>query len=146
MEINRDFYGCFGKLKHRSNPTAIVIHHTCTSSHKRTRQSLKSKGYSTHFEVEKDGTIYQYADPGKDMCCHCGSSNFTTIGIDVTHVENAEWPEEQIKSVSWLVNMLCIRYAIPQKVHEELSGIYPHKALGQTACPQDFPMDRLERE
>lgn len=143
MDIDKSNFGCFGKLKKRPKPTAIVIHHTCTVSHKATIRALKGQKYSTHFEVEKDGTIYQYADV-MTMCCHCGSPNWTTIGIDVTHMKDAPWPKEQVDAVHWLVTYLCNLYDIKQEVHMKLEGIYPHKAIGQTACPQDFPMDELE--
>lgn len=140
--INRDFVGCFGRPKSHIKPTAIIIHHTCTSSPKRTREALKRQGLSTHFEVDKDGTIYQYSEMDS-LCYHCGSSNFTAIGIDVTHAKDAPWPEEQVEAVRWLVEYVCKECDIKHYVQTRLEGIYPHKAIGQTACPQDFPMERL---
>lgn len=144
MNIDKTYLGCFGKAKHSlRQPRCIVIHHTCTSSAKRTREVLKKKGYSTHFEVEKDGTIYQYREC-TEQCDHAGSVNWQAIGIDITHAENAPWPEAQIAAARKLVQWLCARYDIPLEVHDTLpGGIYPHKAIGQTACPQDFPMHAL---
>lgn len=143
--INTDYYGCFKNLKRRQvRPTAIVIHHTATTKPKRTRESLIKKGYSTHFEVDRDGTIYQYADV-MTVCSHCGSANIHTIGIDVTHKSGDEFTEDQIYAVKNLVKWLCNVYGIPQIVHNQLSGIYPHKALGNTVCPEDFPMDKLNQ-
>lgn len=144
IEINRDYYDCFDKLKKRKKPTAWVIHHTCTTTPAKTRKALKDKGCSTHFEVDVDGTIYQYADV-MQMTCHCGSPNVHTVGIDVTHPADAKWPEVQIKAVESLVDWLCETYGLSHEVHEKLEGGWPHKALGQTACPQDFPMQRLNK-
>lgn len=144
QNINKQYLGCFDRLSVRHGaPTAIVIHHTCTPNAERTRNVLKSKGYSTHFEVDTDGTIYQYADV-KRICSHCGSANFCTIGIDVTHVSGAKFPQIQVEAVKALVDWLCEEYHIKHEVHETLSGIYPHKALGNTECPQNFPMRALE--
>lgn len=141
--INDKYLGCFDNLKRRVKPaTAIVIHHTCTSTPERTRKTLRSKGYSTHFEVDVDGTIYQYAEVNK-ICCHCGSANFCAIGIDVTHVSNADFPKVQIDAVKSLVDWLCEKCEISHEVHERLTGIYSHRAIGNTECPQNFPMEAL---
>lgn len=143
MRINRDFLGFFGKLKKfPASPVAIVIHHTATSKPSRTRSALKKKGYSTHFEVSQDGEILQYAELDR-QCSHCGSPNSHCIGIDVTHVTGAAFPDVQVQAVRRLVEWLCGELGIPQEVHETLSGIYPHSALGQTACPDGFPMREL---
>lgn len=139
MKIDKTYMGCFGSMKTRLKPTAIVIHHTATSSPKRTREALIKKGYSTHFEVDKDGTIYQYRETDL-MCSHCGSANCHSIGIDCTHLEGKEFPIEQLQAVRELVEYLCAQYNIPQVVHEQLSGVYPHRALGSTQCPDSFPM------
>lgn len=139
-----DYMGCFKPLKKRSSkPTAIVIHHTCTRTPAATRHGLKKKGYSTHFEVDTNGMIYQYAYV-MERCVHCGSANAYTIGIDVTHQKDAPFPIKQVTAVRSLVSWLCLLYGIPQDVHKSLSGIYPHKALASTECPQDFPMDELD--
>lgn len=145
-DINLEYLNCFGKLHKRPKPpTAIVIHHTCTNSPETTRKSLSRKGYSTHFEVDRLGHIYQYA-PVEYVCCHCGSANIHAIGIDVTHPINADFPERQVRSVADLVHWLCMEYKIPQVVHESLCGIYPHRAIGNTECPQNFPMSRLNAQ
>lgn len=144
LVINTKYYGCFDGLKKRKKPTAWVIHHTCTKSPEKTRKALRDKGCSTHFEVDVDGTIYQYADV-MQMASHCGSPNVHTVGIDVTHQADAKWPEVQVKAVESLVDWLCETYGLSHEVHTTLEGGWPHKALGQTACPQDFPMERLNK-
>ena len=147
MQIDKSFLGCFNtdekKLSKRSHkPTAIVIHHTCTASPKKTRSALKAKGYSTHFEVDVDGHVYQYADI-MEVACHCGSANVHAIGIDVTHMHKAAFPQKQVDAVKELVSMLCIEYDIPQVIHLVLEGVWPHLALASTVCPDGFPMEEL---
>lgn len=147
LKINTQYLGCFDtkdkKLsKRHHNPNAIVIHHTCTRNPEKTRSALIKKGYSTHFEVDVDGTVYQYADEMR-VACHCGSANIHTIGIDVTHMENAPFPQVQVDAVKELVSSLCAKWGIPQIVHTQLEGIYPHKAVGNTDCPNGFPIEKL---
>lgn len=143
--ISLDFYGCFGDEKRKCECRGICIHHTCTSSARRTRSALSKKGLSTHFEVEKDGTIYQYRDE-RLLCSHCGSSNGKLIGIDITHLEGAPFPEAQVQAVKDLVSWLCEKWEIPQEVHNHLSGIYPHRALCSTKCPGNLDMSVLQGE
>lgn len=139
--IDTKYLGYF-ESKTRIKPSCIVVHHTCTANSDKTRKHLKSNGFSTHFEVEKDGHIYQYMETNL-KANHCGSSNTHAIGVDVTHMKDAKFPEEQVKAVRWLVRKLCKENGIPLELHMELSGIYPHKAIGSTVCPQDFPMEEL---
>lgn len=144
-DINKDYFGCFPYAKGRMTPCAIVVHHTCTSSHKRTRQALLSKRYSTHFEVEKDGTIYQYVDI-HTKAAHCGGPNFCTIGIDITHIAGAEFTDAQVKSANALINWLCEELNIEKEIHHTLTGVYPHRALSSTECPQNFPFSQLFKD
>ena len=74
---------------------------------------------------------------------HCGSPNCHCIGIDATHAKDAPWPAAQVDAVRDLVAWLCEELSIERKVHKDLRGIYPHRALGCTECPQDFPLDSL---
>ena len=145
MQINKTYMNCFSSQwikKRTKKPTAIVIHHTCTKSPEKTKSALKCNGCSTHFEVDVDGTVYQYVDV-MEIASHCGAPNVHSIGIDVTHLENAEFPKVQQKSVQELVSWLCSEWDIPQVVYLELEGIWPHCALGDTVCPNGFPMEIL---
>lgn len=143
IKINKDFMGCFGKATRHIKPVAIVIHHSCTKSSERTRSVLKDKNCSTHFEVERDGTIYQYREENY-MCSHCGSSNCHTIGIDITHLNGAEFPAVQINALIELLHYLCDKWDIPYIVRDSLSGIYTHRAIGDTECPgKNFPINLI---
>lgn len=135
MVINRDYIGCFGKLKHGNKKNIIVIHHTVTNNPKQTRKVLKSKGCSTHFEVDKDGTIYQYCELD-DIAQHCGSNNFQSIGIDLTHMTGSEFPKAQLQSAEKLIQFLAQTLNIPLRCYDGIpKGVYFHRSIGQTACP-----------
>lgn len=143
IQIGKKFYGFFDPLPTRkAKPTAIIIHHSCTSTPEKTRKELKKKGCSTHFEVDTDGTIYQYVDVMK-IASHCKGVNSHVIGIDATHVKDAPFPDVQINALNELVTWLCSEWNIEQVVHSEIKGIWPHRALGDTVCPQALPMERL---
>jgi hypothetical protein len=62
----------------------VVIHHTATSNPVSTFRVLKERGLSTHFEIDKEGTVWQYADPVTDWAFHAGDQNKYKIGIDLT--------------------------------------------------------------
>lgn len=143
IEIDKTYLGCFGKMKTHIKPVAIVVHHSCTKSPERTRKALSSKGYSTHFEVDVDGHIYQYREEDL-LCSHCGSSNIYCIGIDVTHMDGTEFPSVQTDALRKLLIYLCAKWNIRYELHEQLSGIYLHRALGSTECPgKNFPVDLI---
>ena len=141
-EIDKTYLGIFHLKKKfaKGEPTAIIVHHTCTKSPEATRRALASKGCSTHFEIDKDGHIYQYCGLSY-IASHCGSANCHAIGIDLTHMQGAAFPQVQLDAAKALVTWLCGELHIPQVVHETLSGIYPHRAVGNTACPGNLDMD-----
>lgn len=139
--IDKTYLGYFG-TKHTFKPTAIVIHHTCTATPRDTRKRLEKKGYSTHFEVDQNGHIYQYMET-RYKAAHVGSANCHCIGIDCTHLAGKPFPTAQVDAVRALVAWLCYDLGIPHEVHNELAGIYPHSAIGCTACPNGFPMEDL---
>lgn len=139
MKINKEYLGCFGKLPKRKRTELVVIHHTCTSSPDMTRKALKSKGCSTHFEVTRDGVVYQYAELDR-RCSHCGSLNCASVGVDLTHPKDADWPEAQVKAAHELFRYLAAQLNLPLTCFERVTpGFYFHRAIGDTVCPQNFP-------
>ncbi len=144
IAINKSYMGCFGKQTQKCDCTCIVIHHTASKSPERTRSALKSKNCSTHFEIDQAGTIYQYREENL-QCSHCGSTNCHAIGIDLTHVTGTEFPEPQLKALNELLKHLCDKWNIHCEVHERLNGIYYHRAIGNTICPDNLsPEDIID--
>ena len=140
--INKAYMGCFGPQKSKCECHGICIHHSATSSPKRTREVLIKKNCSTHFEVDQDGNIYQYREENL-KCDHCGTPNSKLISIDLTHVTGKEFPEEQLKAVRELLKYLCDKWNIRYEVHERLDGIYFHRAIGNTICPDNLTADDI---
>jgi len=141
-------------------PQLMVIHHTMTSSPQKTLNSWPPRGTrvaSTHYEIDTDGTIYEYLDPAKWTAWHAGSKtsraasgiNGLSIGIDLTG-NFREIPEEssaQIRSLVSLVNTLSSQFGIPLKVYTGKKkmtgaaavaqgyGITLHRTHANTGCP-----------
>lgn len=62
----------------------VVLHHDAAVSARSCHQILLARGYSTHFAIDKDGTIYQVADVA-DQAIHATVMNSSSIGIDLNN-------------------------------------------------------------
>jgi hypothetical protein len=141
-----------GNYRFRRRPVRfIVIHHSATRSAEDTRRVLLRRGLSTHYEVERDGTIYEYLDPEKYVAYHAGAANDQSIGIDMTHMPGEPWPRAQLEAAGKLINYLQRRFGIADTVapdhrmtvDEVLArgyGLIRHRNVKATACPEDFPL------
>lgn len=138
-QIDRTHFGVFGRLKRRAQTLGVVVHHTCTATPERTRKALLAQGYSTHFEIDRDGHIYQYAELDR-KCNHCGGNNHRYIGVDLTHPAGAPWPAAQIDAARVLFRWLAAKYDLPWVYYDDPpSGFRSHRSACVTECPQDFP-------
>ena len=144
-------------------PSLIVVHHSETRSATSTQQVLRARGLSTHFEVEKDGTVYRYLNPATCVAWHCGGGiNSRSIGIDVTHMgAGADFPEVQVQALRSLVQYLCGEFGIPLVVapdgwkaerdsHNRAQlipgvGVYRHRNLAATICPAGLPLEQVAK-
>ncbi|TNF33377.1 MAG: N-acetylmuramoyl-L-alanine amidase [Deltaproteobacteria bacterium] len=64
--------------------SAVVLHATATTSPKECFDTLTSRGLSTHFTIDVDGTVYQDLDPAY-VAFHAGEVNSHTIGVDLVN-------------------------------------------------------------
>ena len=151
-------------------PRGIVFHQTDNYSAAQTRRTLTDKGYSTTFEIERDGTILGYLNPENDIPYASGrGNNSMTIAIDLTHKHGQDWPAAQLASARWLTEQLLSRFPIPRAVAPARCanplttgpyvgcgptvsaqtligqgyGLMRHRNLKQTACPGNFPIDTM---
>lgn len=137
----------------------IVVHHTATKSPEQTVSALRRQGFSTHYEIDQRGVIYQYLGHDR-VAFHAGTRNGISIGIDLTHVTGADFPVVQIRALGALLKQLCAAHDIPltaappkaqyyewrkgsnskSQVHYlplpvDAFGIYRHSNCGPTRCP-----------
>lgn len=140
-------------------PSIIVVHHSETTSADSTLRILRGRGLSTHFEVERDGTIRRYLDPSVAVAWHCGGGvNSRSIGFDVTHHGDQDFPAVQVQAVGKLLASLAAQFGIPltsppdgwraeRDAHNRAVlpagvGVYRHRNIGNTVCPADFPLEQ----
>ncbi len=103
---------------------------------------------SVHYNVGRDGSVYQFEDPTKVVCNHAGRVNDFSVGIEVTgpgtlelegyeyetqtlkgrKVRVAKFGEAQVASVVRLVTQLCDQFGLPHQ--------YPERF-------DEFPIERL---
>lgn len=150
LKINKKYLGKLQSRKRKIKPEFIIIHHTCTGSTSTTRSVLKTRGLSTHFEIATDGEVFQYI--GLDRAAyHAGKQNERSIGIDLTHLQDADFSKEQMKALKLLVGKICEHYEIierlaPDKRLEpstEKFGVYRHRNFSNTRCPDNAPLEEI---
>lgn len=140
-------------------PSIIVVHHSETKSADDTLRILRARGFSTHYEVDRDGVVREYLNPAQFVAWHCGGGvNARSIGIDVTHYGTQDFPPAQVAALKALVTLLCEQFGIPQVVapdqylgrddHNRAHllpgvGIYRHRNLASTVCPAGLPLEAV---
>ncbi|MBP7127780.1 N-acetylmuramoyl-L-alanine amidase, partial [Myxococcota bacterium] len=62
----------------------VVLHHDGTASARICYETLKQRGLSSHFQIDRDGTVYQAADVA-DMTWHAAGLNAVTVGFDLNN-------------------------------------------------------------
>lgn len=140
----------------------IVIHHTATKSAKSTLSVLLQRGYSTNYEVDQEGNVYEYLDPSQYKALATGgNANEHTIGIDIT-TGDYSWPEAQVNATKELVHYLAKKYGIEEiklapdigpkdwkdwqqlmKQEGQKYTLFRHRNFVPTSCPASFPMEKI---
>jgi hypothetical protein len=68
------------------NPTLVTVHNKGGEGDgKQTYRVLLNRQLSVEYSIDRDGTIWQYADPAALSCAHMGKGNSRSIGIEVTN-------------------------------------------------------------
>jgi len=101
-------------------PNAIVLHYDVTFNARATKRVLLKRGYSTHFCIDHDGTIFQFADPKTHKTYHAGSINKRSIGIDINNPADIKYQVRDAnlrKAASPLGTARVCREIEKQKVH-----------------------------
>ena len=144
-----------GVSKHTRTQDAVsrcVVHWTGgTGDARRVGKTLMSRGLSIHYVVEPSGRIVQLAEHGT-RCAHAGIANDGSIGIEVVsrgyptraadehdvhviggrRVRCLRWPDEQMRSVVWLVEALCGELGIPRVIPGESGEVALTRRAGPT--------------
>lgn len=79
-------------------------------------------GNGSHFQVAKDGTVFQYADTDLVVwTSRVGSRR--TVGIETQGKAAGEWTPAQLAALEALVGWLCDTYSIPKRAMRSSSDV-----------------------
>jgi len=90
----------------------IVLHYDVTYNARSTHAVLKKRGYSSHFCINHNGDLYQYADPEDDVTYHAGDFNKRSVGIDINNPADPAYIDTDAKK-----RLGVKRTIIEQKIH-----------------------------
>jgi N-acetyl-anhydromuramyl-L-alanine amidase AmpD len=120
----------------------VVIHSDITVNSKSCFNVLKSRGFSTHFMIDWDGTIYQATDASK-KAIHAASDyiedvNNRAIGIDINCLQNnyARSPEAEARDRGTLASQFAQHGERRTSETVEINGV-PWKSFGYTDLQYD---------
>jgi N-acetylmuramoyl-L-alanine amidase len=119
------------KYNKRRLPIRYIVLHTTGGTDSRgwlskwNRKSPKSaqNEVSIHYLISRKGLIYQIVDD-KNRAWHVGDclmpdketdGNSCSIGIEIEHLNEPDFPEAQLAALAELVKMLMDKYTIPGK-------------------------------
>lgn len=126
----------------------VILHHTACDFETSYKLLATNQGrVSSHYLVDKDGTILQLVDE-KKRGWHAGASswfsmndlNSATIGIEIVNTGFEPFPEVQIDSVMDILASLKERYKLPARNFIGHMDIAPGRKVDPNAY---FPWKRL---
>ena len=120
---------CYKKVKNTRHPTMVVVHWDAALSSKSCWDILANRGISTHFSIDNDGTIYQFADTN-DITWHAGPTKDDKVLLSKKNVHLD-------KSVSW--NNMSIGIDISNAYYTKYGSVYekrgfPKRPVIQSKC------------
>ena len=131
-------------------PNYVIIHHTATNSFNEVLQEFITPGgreASAHYVISKDGTVYHMLN---DLLRshHAGDSkwgnttdlNSSSIGIELVNNGYEPFPDEQISSLTILLDRLKAAYKIPVANFIGHSDIAPTRKVDPS---KQFPWKEL---
>lgn len=119
------------KFNKRALPIRYIVLHTTggtdsrnwLSKWDRKRPNSSQNDVSIHYLISRSGAIYQIVDD-QDRAWHVGTckmpdgevdGNSCSIGIEIEHFKERDYPEAQLNALAELVGTLMTKYSIPGK-------------------------------
>lgn len=151
--MTRDVLPLFAGRK-RTKTDLIVLHWTGgTGDHVRVRKTLKARGLSVHFVIDRDGTSWRMAKE-ETVCAHAKGVNTRSVGIEIVGKDGG-FSQAQMIAVTDLCKELCGRFALPRQTPRErlgmalpagFRGVCGHMHVSVTKLdPGPWVFDELER-
>lgn len=119
-----DFPGTFHVRKDEHDIRRITIHWDVCKTALSCFNVLRKRGYSTHFSINYDGTLYQWLDPIRYRAIHNGDDNAHSIGVDFNNPVDVAY-------FDWCHS---VKYDRPILKREDYDGFGKGKFLGPTSA------------
>lgn len=101
---------------------------------------------SAHYGLRLDGTLWQWVDE-RDAAYHAGNYDVNLRSIGIEHEDGGDYdgvrPDELYGASAMLVAELCRKYGVPCRRGSGGPGIYDHRQVSATACPDALDTDRI---
>lgn len=88
-----------------------------------------SKGIESHFQIAKDGTVFQYRDTDREADANYKGNSFVEggvrkgfVSIETQGLEHGEWTAQQLKSIKDLLLWLSDHHNFPLVVAPDPTG------------------------
>ena len=132
----------------------VIVHHSDTKTRAGMVRALNAPGRtaSTHYSIDKDGSVHCHADPLGLVTWHCPGANVHGIGVDVIHKHGEAFTEAQTVATGALLRWLCKVHGLPQvaavgrfpagkkQLGSQAWGVAGHGQIQATLCPDGFPI------
>ena len=132
--------------KHGSiTPKRILLHHTGGDSKESAIIAMLNFKLGVHFILDKDGTVYQYANLN-DKMWHAGPANSDSIGIEIVNNGYSSYTDAQYRSLGKLSEFLKNGLKLEGKYlagHFEVIDIYGSGTAGKWDPHPNFDWSRI---
>lgn len=138
IPVDTNYFGQLQSTSRTGPVSAIVLHHTGGKTASGAIDALRKNGYSVHYMIGSDGTIYYLVDESREAF-HCGCcpqdqpsccsgslcitcvddnpivNNENSIGIEIVNTGNAndDYTNQQYTAISNLLRDITRRQGIP---------------------------------
>jgi len=149
IEKNSFIKAKFGVFENHGSITSnrIVLHHTGGGSLISAETAMKdhTDNLGVHFIVDKDGSVYMYANL-EDLVYHAGPAN-SEIGIEIVNSGNEDYTQEQYDSIKKLIIAIDDELKLtgnPKVIgHFEVIDLYGEGTKGKWDPSPNFNWDKI---
>lgn len=151
LEYMKDHHGLDLKTP-KITPRIIVLHYTAggtvesnfkyfnnlqLENQRATLKKQSSLNVSSHFIVDRDGTIYQLVDP-ELFARHTIGLNYCAIGVENIGSKSQPLTDKQVEANAELVRYLAKKYPIEYVIGHSEYGIFRNSKLWKESDPKYF--------
>lgn len=151
LEYMREHHGLDQKTP-KITPKIIVLHYTAggtvesnfkyfnnlhLENERSTLKKQSSLNVSSHFIIDRDGTIYQLVDP-ELFARHTIGLNYCAIGVENIGSKAQPLTDKQVEANAELVRYLTKKYAIEYVIGHSEYGVFRNSNLWKESDPKYF--------